>query len=132
VSAAQEDAVTDRPSGPPWSKAHETKGATAQVGELKDLVVGYAKQETVDPLRTLGRYLGFGFAGSVVLGTGLLLILLALLRGLQQVGIFNDEAAFEGGRFSWAPYAITALAGTFIAVVFLWRLMTMSSKRGTR
>jgi hypothetical protein len=132
VSATQEDAVTERPTGRPWSKAQEKKGASAQVGELKDLVVGYAKQETVDPLRTLGRYLGFGIAGSVILGTGLLLVLLALLRGLQQIGIFNEEAAFEGGRFSWAPYAITALAGTFIAVGFLWRLMSMSSKRGTR
>jgi hypothetical protein len=132
VTPAQEDAVTDRPTGRPWSRPDEPKGAGAQVGELKDLVVGYAKQETVDPLKTLGRFLGFGFAGSMMLGAGLLLLLLALLRGLQQIEIFNDPDRFEGGTFSWAPYGLTALAGTILAVLFLRKLMTMSKNRGTR
>ena len=73
------------------------------MAELKDLVVGYAKQETVDPLRTLGRYMGFGVAGSVCIGGGVVLLLLALLRGLQEVTVFNDPSLTGDSRWSWAP-----------------------------
>ena len=113
--------MTDRGSGRPWSNANEPKGAGAQVGELKDLVVGYAKQETVDPLKTLGRYLGFGIAGSVLLGTGIFLLLLALLRGLQEISFFQDST------WTWLPYLITALTGAIIVALFLMKLMRMAS-----
>lgn len=112
-------------NGRPWSTAPEPKGAGAQVAELKDLVVGYAKQETVDPLKTLGRYLGFGIAGSVLLGTGFFLLMLALLRGLQEITFFADPT------WTWLPYLITAVTGAVIAVLFLWKLMRMVSSSST-
>ena len=124
--------MTDRGSGRPWSNADERKGAGAQVSELKDLVVGYAKQETVDPLKTLGRYLGFGIAGSLMLGTGLVLLLLALLRGLQRIEFFNDPLEVEGGTWSWLPYAITGVVGAALVGLFLMKLMSVTKKRGTR
>ena len=124
--------MTDRPSGRPWSTAEERRGAGAQVGELKELVVGYAKQETVDPLKTLGRYLGFGFAGSLMLGVGLSLLLLALLRGLQRIEIFNDPSEVEGGTWSWLPYGITAVVGTALVALFLMKLTSVNKKRGNR
>ena len=108
-------------SGLPWKKQSEPKGVGAQVGDLKDLVVGYAKQETVDPLKTLGRYLGFGIAGSVLLGTGIFLLLLALLRGLQEISFFQDST------WTWLPYLITALTGAIIVALFLMKLMRMAS-----
>ena len=43
------------------------------IRELKDLVVAYAKQETIDPIKGLGRFVGFGVGGAVLLGTGVLL-----------------------------------------------------------
>ena len=110
-----------QPNGRPWSTPPEPKGAAAQVAELKDLVVGYAKQETVDPLKTLGRYLGFGIAGSVLMGAGFFLLLLALLRGLQELSFFADPT------WSWLPYLITAVAGLVIIALFLWKLMRMAS-----
>jgi hypothetical protein len=103
-------------------------GPVGQITELKDLVAGYAKQQTVDPLKTLGRYLGYGFAGSMVMGLGFFLLLLALLRGLQQFTVFNDPQELDGGTFSWAPYFITAAAGTVLVVLFLWRLLVNLSK----
>ena len=48
-----------------------------------ELTVAYAKQETVDPLKGLGRFLGYGVSGSLVFGFGALLLLLSLLRALQ-------------------------------------------------
>lgn len=124
--------MTDRSTGRPWSQPEQRRGPAAQVTELKDLVVGYAKQETVDPLKTLGRYVGFGLAGSVTLALGVFFGLLALLRGLQQIEVFNDTAELDGGRFSWAPYAITAVVGLVIAGLFLMKLSSVMKKRGTR
>lgn len=86
---------------------------TASFGDVFDLVRDYAKQETLGPLRGAGRWLALGAAGSLLLGLGLLLVLLALLRLLQ-----TETSAFAGG-FSWAPYAIVfavALAWTGFAL----------------
>ncbi len=116
--------MPEEPSGRSFTKSPKASGTGTQVGELKDLVVGYAKQETVDPLRTLGRYLGFGLAGSVVMGTGLALLLLALLRGLQETGEFD-------GTFSWAPYLITGFAGLILMVLFMWRLIS-TGRQGSK
>ena len=124
--------MSDRPSGRPWSKPEPPKGAGTQISELKDLVVGYAKQETLDPLKTLGRYLGYGLAGSILLGVGLSLLLLSLLRGLQRIELFNDPQEIEGGTFSWVPYGITALVGAVVVGLFLAKLVSTTKKRGTR
>lgn len=122
----QEDLVADQFADKfrPRSKS----GPVGQITELRDLVAGYAKQQTVDPLKTLGRYLGYGFAGSMVMGLGLFLLLLALLRGLQQLRVFTDPGQLNGGTYSWAPYFITAMAGTVLVVLFLWRLLVNLNK----
>ncbi|MGB3411319.1 MAG: hypothetical protein WBA45_08970 [Microthrixaceae bacterium] len=122
----EEVTLPEEASGRSFPKSTKSSGTGTQVAELKDLVVGYAKQETVDPLRTLGRYLGFGVAGSLAIGTGLSMLLLALLRGLQKIDIFNDPREFEGGTFSWAPYLITGAVGIVVVTLFLWRLISMS------
>lgn len=105
------------------------KGAAAQITELKALVVGYAKQETVDPLKTLGRYIGFGLAGSLLIGGGLSFLLLALLRGLQQVPALQDPT------WDWVPYLAAGTAGMILVAAFMWRLMkfmnSMSSSPAT-
>lgn len=41
---------------PVAKKKPEAPSTGDQVGELKNMVVGYAKQETIDPLKSLGRY----------------------------------------------------------------------------
>lgn len=118
IGIAQEDHVP-QPTGRPWSKqsAPPSKGAATQIAELRTLVVGYAKQETVDPLKTLGRYVGFGLAGSILIGSGLSMLLLALLRGLQQIPTFEDPT------WNWAPYCIAGLVGTLLVVLFTYQLI---------
>ena len=106
-----------QPTGRPWSKQPPARGAASQIAELKSLIVGYAKQETIDPLKTLGRYLGFGLAGSMSIGLGLSLLLLALLRGLQQISTLQDPT------WNWVPYLATGIAGLLLVALFMWRLI---------
>ncbi len=87
------------------------------VSELKDLVVGYAKQETVDPLRSLGRYLGLGVGGAVLVGLGSVLLLLALLRGLQSWDALDGD-----GALSLIPYGATFVAALVIVVLAGYRI----------
>lgn len=92
--------------------------------ELWELLVAYARQETVDPLRNLGRYLGFGLAGSFLMGTGMVLLAMALLRGLQ------DSTSVFDGFWSWAPYALTVVGlGTVIGVA-VSRITKQSGRSG--
>lgn len=71
------------------------------IADTVDLVKAYAKQETVEPLKGAGRWLGMGLAGAVVLGLGLAIVLLGLLRVLQTEW---DRAA--RGSLSWLSYVI--------------------------
>ena len=79
------------------------KSVPTLVTELVDLVRAYANQETIEPVKGLGRFVAFGLAGSVLLGVGTVLLAVALLRALQ-----TEVDTFDG-RWSWAPYLITLL-----------------------
>lgn len=76
-----------------------------QFTELRDLVVAYAKQETVEPLRKLARGLGLWVAGALLLGFGVVFLAVAGLRVLQE----ETGDTFTGG-WSWVPYAIVIVA----------------------
>jgi hypothetical protein len=87
------------------------------VQDLWDLLVAYAKQETVDPLRNLGRYLGFGLAGSALLTLGTFFLALSALRALQtQTGDVFD------GNWSFVPYLIVIVALALVAAVAVSRI----------
>ena len=71
------------------------------VVELRDLIVEYFKQETVVPLKQLGRYVAFGLLGALLLGLGAVLLGVAGLRALQ----IETGSKFTG-NLSWVPYLI--------------------------
>lgn len=73
------------------------------------LVVDYIKQETLTPLKGLGRYLVFGILGSIALCAGLVLLLVALLRALQE-----ETGGFFSGNLTWAPYVIVCGAAILV------------------
>ncbi len=82
--------------------------------ELRDLCVAYVRQETVVPLKQLGRYLAFGIGGSLLMGVGVLLGALGLLRLLQ-----TETGDTFAGDWSWAPYLIV-FAALMIGAALVW------------
>jgi hypothetical protein len=87
------------------------------VGDLVDLVKAYAKQETLDPLKGVGRWIGLGVAGSVLLTIGLVSLSLAMLRALQT----ETDSTFTG-NWSWAPHALTLVAIVVVIGVLASRI----------
>ncbi len=80
------------------------------IGDVVDLIKAYARQETVDPLKGAGRWVGLGLAGSILLMIGGIAMTLALLRFLQEEG-----GSWTTGNLSWLPYLITF--GALIVVI---------------
>ena len=90
---------------------------TETFDDLVDLFRRYIRQETLEPLQSLGRFLLFGTAGSVLVGVGMVLMAVGGLRGLQAWGPLD-------GWWSWVPYlAASVFLGTAsaVAVNFLAR-----------
>lgn len=90
----------------------DDKGLPAHLAELRTLVVAYLKQETVEPVKRLGRFLALGVAGSALTGIGLLLLTLAGLRALQ-----TETGDVFDGSWSWAPYGIVLIGCAAVAVL---------------
>ena len=95
---------------PDRSAKGSDKSMPTLAGELYDLVRAYAKQETLEPIKGLGRYAAFGVVGSILLGIGVVLLGVGLLRALQT----ETGDTFDGG-WSWAPYVLTLLACAVVA-----------------
>jgi ascorbate-specific PTS system EIIC-type component UlaA len=80
--------------------------------EIVKLVVDYIKQETLDPVKGLGRYVMFGVAGSVALSIGLAILAVGVLRLLQ-----GETGSTFTGNLSWIPYVICAVLVVVIAAL---------------
>lgn len=78
--------------------------------ELWLMVRDYARQETIEPLKGLARFVAFGVAGSLLVGIGVTLLFLAGLRALQ-----TETGTTFTGNWSWAPYLIVTVAAVVVA-----------------
>jgi Putative Actinobacterial Holin-X, holin superfamily III len=92
--------------------------------DAAQLVIDYIKQETVEPVQNLGRFLGYGIAGSFLLCVGLLLLLVGLLRLLQT----ETDTAFTGD-LSWIPYLIVTVVGLGVMGLAGWRVTKGQAER---
>jgi uncharacterized membrane protein YbhN (UPF0104 family) len=70
--------------------------------ELVDLVIAYAKQETLEPLKALGKNAAFGLGGALLLGVGGLFCSVAALRAMQ-----TETDFFERHNLTYLPYFFT-------------------------
>jgi len=99
----------------------------ASIGELIELTKRYALQETVGPLKNIGRWLGFGVGGALCLGFGALVLLMALLRILQ-----TETGDVFDGNLAFIPYLIVMLVAIVIIAIAASRIQkTGLSSRGS-
>jgi hypothetical protein len=99
--------------------------------ELRDLVITYVKQQTLVPLQQLGRYVGFGLLGSLLLGFGVVFLAMSGLRALQ-----TDTGSTFTGDWSWVPYLIMVVA-LILGAALVWVLrgqgrVQSRGEKGTR
>jgi hypothetical protein len=87
-------------------------GLKTSGSEALQLVIDYVKQETLNPLKGLGRFMAFGVAGSVALAIGLVILSVAFLRVLQ-----GETGSTFTGNWSWAPYLICTVAVVLVAAL---------------
>ncbi len=101
------------------------RGASLQrdFDELRDLAIRYVKEETIKPLKDLGRFVLWGVVGSVFVGFGAVLLLLGSLRYLQWQFRVLD------GSLSWLPYVIVAVMALAVMALTGWRVVSGAAKR---
>lgn len=94
---------------------------STEARELVDLIAGYARQETIDPIKGLGKTVAFGVAGAVLVGLGSVFLALAALRAMQtETEVFEDN-------LSWLPYFILfALLG--LGAIVTWKTLGPGEK----
>jgi uncharacterized membrane protein len=86
--------------------------------ELWELSLAYARQETIDPLKGLGRFLGYGIGGAILFSIGGVLLVLAGLRALQT----ETDTTFTG-NLSFIPYLIVVAAVLLLVGLVVWRVV---------
>ena len=96
------------------AKKNNPLDSTLSAVELFGLVRDYVKQETLDPLRGVGRWLAWGTAGAIALLFGAVIGLVGVLR-LLQAEVFADTETF-----TFVPYFVVAV----VAVIFVWFSLT--------
>ena len=86
---------------------------TNPVTDAIDTVKAYALQETVGPLKDVGRFLAMGVLAALFLGFGIVILMLALLRFLQ-TQIHGD--------LSFIPYLIVLAVGLLVTYIAFGRI----------
>ena len=95
----------------------EQKSIPQVLSELWEMLVTYAKQETVQPLKGLFRFVGVGVAAMLLLGTGVLLMSVSVLRLLQTKEPFGWQLS---GSLNFIPYVVSLLVlGVLIGLAVL-------------
>ncbi len=94
--------------------------------EIKQIFIRYLKDETVQPLKDLGRFVLWGVIGSLFVGFGAVLLLLGALRFLQ------DQFHVLDGSLSWLPYVIVAVLCVVVLALTAWRVVSGTAKRRLR
>ncbi|HEX2576974.1 MAG TPA: hypothetical protein VHK88_11545, partial [Aquihabitans sp.] len=81
----------------------------------------------IDPLKSIGRFLGYGLAGAVALSLGILFAVLAILRGLQ-----SETGDHLNGSWTWVPYAVALVVSLAVVGLAVWAISKPNRARGAR
>jgi hypothetical protein len=101
----------------------EPKSIPEVATDLWGLTRDYARQETVDPLKGVGRYFAYGGIGALLGSSGVILLMLSLLRALQ-----TETGTTFQGNWSWAPYMIVLVVAGAVAAYAFSRISRASGK----
>jgi H+/Cl- antiporter ClcA len=82
----------------------KAQNPAGEAKELVDLVIAYAKQETLVPLKGLGKKAALGVGGALLLGVGGIFCSVAALRAMQ-----SETDFFEEHNLSYLPYFLTVV-----------------------
>lgn len=110
----------------PSSSKHDGYVPAPKITELAHLVVAYAKQETLDPIRGVGRWLAYGFGAVLFLILGMIMLTLGALRLLQY------EVFSQSTTWSWVPYLIVMVLCVLVVALTLSRINKDSLHLGGR
>ncbi len=81
------------------------------VRDIGTMLVEYVKQETLDPIKGLARFVALGLASMVVTGIGVILLLLGGVRLLQ-----TEAASTFDGHLKFLPYVFALIVCAVVAV----------------
>jgi hypothetical protein len=95
----------------------DQKSIADNVRDLWHLLIDYARQEMVDPLKGLGRYVGWGVGGALTLGVGVVLLGLAGLRALQ-----TETGDVFDGNWTFAPYLLVFVYAAMVIALAVSRI----------
>ena len=99
-----------------WAVANDVKAKprnpTGDARELVDLVIAYAKQETLEPLKGLGKKAALGLGGALLLGIGGIFCSVAALRAMQ-----SETDFFERHNLSYLPYFFTVVILVLLSAI---------------
>ena len=90
----------------------KAKNPTGDARELVDLVITYAKQETLEPLKGLGKNAALGLGGALLLGIGGIFCSLGALRAMQ-----SQTDWFERHNLTYLPYGATILILVVLSII---------------
>jgi hypothetical protein len=102
----------------------EQKSVMDNLRDLWQLLIAYARQEMVDPLKGLGRYIGWGVGGSMFLGLGFVLLGLGGLRALQ-----TETGDVFDGNWTFAPYLIVFVVLVVVLIITATRITREPKRR---
>jgi len=99
--------------------------------ETYELVRDYAKQETLDPLRGAGRWLGVGLIAGFLMSVGIVIVLVGVLRLTQDLLLYTWFVDRADG-LSFVPYLVTLAIGIATSAVVWSRVSVFELNRGRR
>lgn len=108
---------------PPWLKLLRGTSIREDLEEVGAVALRYVKEETLQPLKDTGRFALYGALGSVFVGFGVVLLLLAVLR------FFQEQFAVFRGSLSWIPYFIVAALAVIVLALTAWRVVRGAGPR---
>mgnify|MGYP005996668217 CR=1 FL=1 len=101
------------------SVPREKRARPASIDAVIDSLTSYVKGQLLQPLSGASRWLLFGLAGGILIGGGVALGLLGILRLFQTE--FSGIAAADS-RLSWLPYFVVLVVGVAVLIATLQRI----------